>query len=466
MTTDDEWADALRAFSCAAYPAGDGPDPAFVVRAGRRRKTARRAAGTATACALVTALALGVPPLLDRADHPTLPITTPGPVTPSTSAPPSPSPTPSSPYPGLVTPPTGPADAATILFGEPTTPGDVAGVPVSIIGPGDGTVLPIAVTPTAYDLQSEVFPAYRSGFGLWTPGGAIDWITEPPRTPELGAETVEAAVSADWIVWFESDFANSYETPYVLWARPRSGGTARELARSPQVPDVAWPYSVSDHHPVIVGGTLFWVDEVYEGAVPVDVVMAAPLDGSRPATVLVQNALTLVPDRCSADPALFVVTGKDRLSRQVLHRIGLAADGSVVSDRTIDDDLKGTGEDVWAVTACGDTVFVAHDIDWESAERGSWLEIRKAGVPATSIVWPEGSGSSLGDFVPGPGFVTWYAYNGAYNGDTYLYDLTDQTLHQFASQQAIRTDGTFVWWLQRQPESATSGVAAARISGR
>jgi len=467
MTTDDEWADALRLLSRAAYPAGDGPDPALVVRAGRRRKAARRAAGTAAACALVAALALGVPPLLDRADHTSLPITTPGPATPTpTTAPPSPSPTPSSPFPGLVTPPIGPADATTVLFGTPVTLGDVGGVPASIIGPGDGTVLPVAVTPTAYDPQSDVFPSYRSGFGLWTPGGSINWITKPPSAPQRGPQTVEAAVSADWIAWFESDFANSNESPYVLWARPRSGGTPHELARSPQSPDPGRQYGVYDHRPVIVGGTLFWYDVVDDGGAPVYVVMSAPLDGSVPATVVMRNALTLFPDRCSADAVLFVVIGTDRRSRQELHRIRLSADGSVVSDRIVDGDLTGAGEDVNAVTACGDTVVVAHDIDRESANGGSWVEIRQAGLPTRSIVWAEGSGSSTGEFVPGPGFVTWRANGGAYNGETYLYDLTDRTLHQFGPQQAVSTDGTFVWWYEPKPGSQTLGQVAARIATR
>ena len=66
MTTDDEWADALREFSHAAYPAGDGPDAALVVRAGRRRKAVRRDGVTAAACAVVAALAFGIPAGLSR----------------------------------------------------------------------------------------------------------------------------------------------------------------------------------------------------------------------------------------------------------------------------------------------------------------------------------------------------------------------------------------------------------------
>ncbi len=445
------------------YPGrGNRLDPALVVRAGRRRRAARRTAGATAACAVVAALAFGVTPLVDRsADDRTVPVTTPGPTTsvgPTTTPSPTPSPTG---YPGISTFPAPLSDPVGAgVLGVPATPSDVNGVPVWIIGPGDGTVLPVAVTPTAYDAQSQVAPAYRSGFGLWTPGGSIDWITKPPSTPTRGAQTVEAAVSADWVVWFESDFANSGESPYVLWARPRSGGQAREIARSPQTPGI-W-----DHHPVIVGSTLFWVDAASDGNGSTTVMLSAPLDGSRPARIEMRGVTALTPDRCSKDgPALFVVTGTNENATQGVHRLAVDGSGSIVSDQAADA-MLGTAGALRGVAACGATVAVAHDIDADSASRSSWLQIDQSDGSARTVGWPKGSDSSIGDLAVGPGAVTWRLYNGWYDSDAYLFDLASKTLYWFPAAQDVRTDGTYLWWIQRTPGSDRYRPVAARVAAR
>ena len=124
-------------------------------------------------------------------------------------------------------------------------------------------------------------------------------------------------------------------------------------------------------------------------------------------------------------------------------------------------------QDVRAVAACGDTVAVAHDIDRDHVDRGSWLEIRQAGASTRTVVWLKGTGSSIGDLTAGPRFVTWYLYNGQYNDDVYLFDLASQRLYEFSAQQArnrVVTDGTFVWWLQPAPESDTYRTAVARVA--
>jgi hypothetical protein len=105
----DDFSESLRRLD--RYPGrGNRLDPTLVVRAGRRRRTARRTAGATAACAVVAALALGVPPLVDRSDNDrTVPVTTPGT---TTSAGPTSTPSPTGTatgYPGIVTGSSAPA---------------------------------------------------------------------------------------------------------------------------------------------------------------------------------------------------------------------------------------------------------------------------------------------------------------------------------------------------------------------
>ena len=471
--TDDLVA-ALQRLDDAEYPGGRARlDPALVVRAGRHRKRARRIAGASAACVVVVAAALGGAALGDPG-NPHQPI---GPITTTTSAPTatasgSPTPTPSPTlYPGTVTTlPSGslPNPTTSGVFGVPVALDPVGGAPAIIVGAGDGSVLPVVVTPMPPDSGAEVVPAYRSGLGLWTPGGTIGWVVAPPKTPTRGPQIVEATVDANWIVWFESDFATAWDTPYVLRAQARHGGVAREIARSEKPPGGLPEQAIDDHHPVIVGDTLFWYDEVYQGGGPSFVVRSVPLDGSRPATVAVRGVMTMFGDRCAAPgrPALFVATGTDVTGHQELHRLTVDPSGSVATDQTVRGDLLGAAEDVSGVGACGDTVAVAHDVDEASANRGSWLEVDHGGEVRT-FVWPFGLGSSIVDVTVGPDLVTWAMSSGTMEGARYVLGLGNGTLDELPQEPGfahITSDGSFAWWTTAGDVPKSGHPVAARIA--
>ncbi len=337
----------------------------------------------------------------------------------------------------------------------------VDGVNAHVLGGGDGSVLPVAVTPTTPPDGSDYFPAHRSGFGLWTPGGGIEWITPPPSAPQRGAETVEATVSSEWVAWFESDYDNWLDTPYVLWAKPRSGGDAREIARSQEAPEGVLQHAIYDHRPVIVGDRLFWYDEVYEDGSTAAVMLSAPLDGSQPARVEMRGVTTLMQDRCGDEAVLSVLASSADGSAQELHRLTIGGSGAVESDDRAEDLLR-SASDPRALAVCGSTSAVARDIDPEAADRGTLLQVDHAGERRT-FEWPKGTGSSLRDLTIAHGLVTWSMVNGTDDGGAYVLDLATGTLHRFAGSASPATDGTFVWWTV--DDSGTPQVVAARLPG-
>ena len=89
----DDLVETLRHLDDTGYPGrGTRLDPALVVRAGRRRKRTRQLAGSSVACAVVVALALGVPALvghLDR-DGQTFPVGPPTTIAPTPTTRPTP----------------------------------------------------------------------------------------------------------------------------------------------------------------------------------------------------------------------------------------------------------------------------------------------------------------------------------------------------------------------------------------
>jgi hypothetical protein len=214
---------------------------------------------------------------------------------------------------------------------------------------------------------------------------------------------------------------------------------------------------------VIVGGTLFWVDEAEGGDASTTVMVSAPLDGSRPARIEMRGVTALTPDRCSTDgPALYVVTSTNPYAPQGLHRLAVDGSGSIVSDQAADA-MLGTAGALRGVAACGATVAVAHDIDADSFNRSSWLQIDQGDGATHTFVWPKGSGSTIVDLAAGPGAVTWRLSGGSYNDEGYLFDLASKTLYWFPAAQDVRTDGTYLWWIQRTPGSDRYRQVAARV---
>jgi hypothetical protein len=234
MTTDDEWADALRSFSRAAYPAGDGPDPAVVVRAGRRRRTARRAAGTTAACALVAALAFGLPPLIGEARHGTVPV---GPETT----------TPSTPVPGPTRSSSGTAQQPhTVGTGQVATAGqDIQAVNLpAALSTTHMTAADVGGFDLAIDVRDHVatFGGDGSRIGLptlsvetsWTPAGdaapflASSWTAAYDTSPLSNGRTAAALVAGEVPPWIGD--AHVYLLANPSFALPdRTAAPALEL---------------------------------------------------------------------------------------------------------------------------------------------------------------------------------------------------------------------------------------------
>ena len=318
------------------------------------------------------------------------------------------------------------------MLGEPVRLDPTAGY---VPGLGDGSAVAVIDTPLVPAGGEENGPTSVSGIGVRSSDGSIDWVVAPPSTPTVGPTTTWATVSEDWVVWLQTATSEPYDMAETLWAVPRSGGTPREIDRSVAAA-VATVHGVQAYEPVVRGGWVLWYDEPADAAdaplyTPVSgtpVVMAAPLDGSGPARVLVPDATGMFADLCSDDPHAFYAGEGATSGPPSLHRIVLADDGSIASDEVVRADLTGAAEDTWDAGACGDTVAVAHDVDRENADRGAWVEVDHGG-DVQSFVFPEGTGSSVADLTVGPRLVTWAMDNGGDEGARYLLDLADGTLY-------------------------------------
>ncbi len=306
-------------------------------------------------------------------------------------------------------------------------------------GPDGSLLLTFGQRPASDDWDA---PWGTDTLALWKPGVDVEWLTERPKKFTPGPAIIGGAASEDWVTWMESDGENSLDSmPYVIKSRARSGGNVHVIGRSTE----AWhgnnvPPPGLDHHLVVVGDSVYWVDTVPSGEEDGDEellttgIFSARMDGSGEPSLGVFAGWLPARDECLGDDVLalnYQFMDPDVNNPLQVRRRTFDVEGAQISDDAVwSQDLADRQPE--STAACGSTVALGygeHLAEGASGSPQAEVVILHAGV-SYSFVWEPGTGSSPVNLAVGPDLVTFSASGGDDDGARYVFDLATATLHE------------------------------------